>query len=97
MFFPPWVDLILHGRSEVSASHAKPEDFLIDSLSERASRSASEGQLMCAVIAVTINSAFAPVGRSASQCTRSEGWFVCNHSRQAPVTNRGMKEVVCCW
>lgn len=96
MFFPPWIDLILHGRFEVYASHAEPEDFLIDSLSGRASRSDSKGQLMYAVIPVSINRSFAPVGKGAGQWARSEGWFVFNQSNQAFVTNRGTKGVLCC-
>lgn len=57
-------------------SHAEPEDFLTDSVSGRASRSDSEGQLMCAVIAVTINRSFAPVGKSGGQWARFDSLFI---------------------
>lgn len=40
---------------------------------------------------------FAPVGKSAGQWARSEGWFVFNPSNQALVTNGGTNGVVCHW
>ena len=52
---------------------------------------------MYAVIAVTINRSFAPVGKSAGQWARSECWFGFNQSNQALVTNRGRKGAVCRW
>lgn len=52
---------------------------------------------MYAVIAVTINRSFAPVGKSAGQWAGSEGWFVFNQSNQALVTNSGARGAVCHW
>lgn len=52
---------------------------------------------MYAAIAVTINRSFAPVGKSAGQWARSEGWFPFNQSNQALVTNRGTKGTMCRW
>jgi len=52
---------------------------------------------MYAVIAVTINRSFAPIGKSAGQWAKSEGWFVFNQSNRALVANRGTKGAVCHW
>lgn len=50
---------------------------------------------MCAVIAVTINRSFAPIGKSAGQGARSEGWFVFHQTNRALVSNRDTKGAVC--